>query len=202
MNNHTIENAGAEVKRRWRVLATAAIATLVTVLAVATTGPATLRGSAAPAANAIHSVPMQLTPAELTAWQTQTASPAGRAAVVRLMREAFAGVATVGTGPRDLPGATINTGHIQTAAYAAGIRPAVATGITGDHFWIIVSYADVVNGAIWGAVRACQTRLPGWLCTSAGNLLASWAQGWGAASNHGLWAEIYWAPPHVNAGRW
>ncbi|MEV7042699.1 hypothetical protein [Amycolatopsis sp. NPDC051061] len=78
----------------------------------------------------------------------------------------------------------------------------MATGITGDRFWITASYADMANGAIWGAVRACQTRLPGWLCTSAGNLLSSWAQGWGSASNHGLWAEIYWAPPHVNAGRW
>ena len=59
-----------------------------------------------------------------------------------------------------------------------------------------------MNGAIWGAVRACQTRLPGWLCTSAGNLLASWAQGWGGAANHGVWAAIYWAPPHVDGGRW
>src|SRR5690349_8619908 len=77
---------------------------------------------------------------------------------------------------------------VRNAAYTPGLRPEVAWGITSDHFWITVSYADIVSGAIWAAVQACQTRLPGWLCTSAGNLLVSWAQGWGSASNHGVWA--------------
>lgn len=44
----------------------------------------------------------------------------------------------------------------------------LATGITNDHFRIIASCADVVNGAIAAGVAARATRLPGWLCSAAG----------------------------------
>ncbi len=138
----------------------------------------------------IHAAAPQLTATELADWQRLTATPAGRAYVVSTMRSALAGTATVGTDPT----AGIHTG--------SGAHTDLATGIAGDHFWIIVSYADVVSGAIWVGVRACATRLPGWLCTTAGNLLSSWAAGWGSASNHGVWAAIYWLPPHVDGGRW
>jgi hypothetical protein len=141
---------------------------------------------------------LKVSAAELTAWQAQTATPAGRAHVVERMQAAFAGIATVGTDPQYFTQVTRSGGGtLPTTAV-----PNLATGITGDHFWIIVSYADVANGLIAVAVRACQTRLPGWLCTAAGNLLSSWAQGGGSASNHGVWAAIYWLPPHIDGGSW
>lgn len=136
--------------------------------------------------------------AELAAWQAQTATPAGRAQVVERMQAAFAGIATVGTDPQYFTQATRSGG----GTLPTNAVPNLATGITGDHFWIIMSYADIANGLITVAVRACQTRLPAWLCTAAGNLLSSWAQGGGSASNHGVWAAIYWLPPHIDGGRW
>jgi hypothetical protein len=132
----------------------------------------------------IHPAAPHLSATELAQWQRLTATPAGRAYVVSTLQSAFARTASVGP---DLAGR---------------IHPDLATGITGDHFWIIVSYADVVSGALWAGVAACATRLPGWLCSTAGNLLSSWASGWGSASNHGVWAAIYWLPPHVDGGRW
>jgi len=138
----------------------------------------------------IHPAAPHLSPTDLAQWQRLTATAAGRAYVVSTLRSAFAGTAVV--GPDSAAG--IHTD--------SGVHPDLATGITGDHFWIIVSYADVVSGAIWVGVAACATRLPGWLCTTAGNLLSSWASGWGSASNHGVWAAIYWLPPHVDGGRW
>ena len=138
----------------------------------------------------IHPAAPHLSATELAQWQRLTATPAGRAYVVYTLRSAFADTATVGSDP------------VAGAHLDSGVHPDLATGITGDHFWIIVSYADVVNGALWAGVRACATRLPGWLCSTAGNLLSSWASGWGSASDHGVWAAIYWLPPHVDGGRW
>jgi hypothetical protein len=127
----------------------------------------------------------QLNAQEQAEWRRLTARPEGRAQVVAEMQAAFQGLATVGAAQ---PSGSAHTD--------------LATGITGDHFWITASYADVVNGAIAVGVRACQTRLPGWLCSTAGTLLTNWASGWGSAANHGVWAAIYWAPPHVEGGRW
>jgi len=74
----------------------------------------------------------------------------------------------------------------------------------GDHFWVIASYLDVVDGAINVGEFACEVRLPqfGWLCSLAAQGLKTWARGWGSASNHGVWAAIYWWPPHWSGGRW
>ena len=134
---HKTERAIAGGLRRWSLLITAALAALATLVAVAVTTPAALQGSAAPAAGTIAPVQVRLTAAEQAAWQAQTATATGRTEVVSMMRDAFAGVATVGTGPR--PPLDVATEHVRTVSYGAGVRPAVATGITGDHFWIIVS---------------------------------------------------------------
>ncbi|MFL6125412.1 hypothetical protein [Actinophytocola sp.] len=150
----------------------------------------------------IQPVQLHLSNSERAQWQSKIATAAGRAQVVSDMQAAFAGVATVGTGQRPSTATRESAGEVRNVAYTASVRHDVAWGITADHFWIIVSYADVVSGAIWAAVRACQTRLPGWLCTNAGNLLVSWAQGWGSASDHGVWAAVYWWPPHITGGRW
>lgn len=39
------------------------------------------------------------------------------------------------------------------ASSTVGLRPAAATGITSDHFCIIVSYSDVASSAIGDPVR-------------------------------------------------
>jgi hypothetical protein len=135
---------------------------------------------------AIRPVSLHLSPAEQEQWLRLTATPADRARIVAEVQEAFAGVAKVGL----------------SAPSTGAVQPNLATGVTGDHFWITASYADIVDGAIWAGVRACQTRVPAWLCTQAGNLLVSWAAGWGAANDHGVWAAIYWWPPHITGGRW
>lgn len=141
-------------------------------------------------ANLIRPVALSLSPEQLEQWQRLTGTVAGREQVVADLQEAFAGVATIGTTQTVVP------------ATGGGMRPDLATGITGDHFWIIASYADIVDGAVWVGVQACETKLPSWLCTTAGNLLTSWASGWGSGNDHGVWAAIYWLPPHVTGGRW
>jgi hypothetical protein len=151
------------------------------------TAQASARPTAVPATRAITPVSPRLSAAELTQWKQLVATAEGREQVVSQLQTAFAGVAQV---------------QASAPSTAAAVRPDLATGITGDHFWIIASYADIADGAIWAGVRACQTRLPAWLCTEAGNLLTSWASGWGAANNHGVWAAIYWWPPHITGGRW
>ena len=140
--------------------------------------------------------PITLTSSELAQWQAMTATPFERAKVVADLQQSFAGVANVGAG---------NEPTMASASSATGTTDArlvMAYGITSDHFWITASYSDMARGAIWGAVAACSTRLPGWLCSAAGSLLSSWASGWGSASNHGVWAAIYWNPAHVSGGRW
>ncbi|KOV84619.1 hypothetical protein [Nocardia sp. NRRL S-836] len=132
---------------------------------------------------------IQLTAQEQAQWERLVSTEEGRQRVVTELQEAFAGVAGVGVAAPE-------------PAKDGEIRTELATGITGDHFWIIASYADIVNGAVWAGVRACQLRLPGWLCTAAGNLLVEWAKGWGSANDHGVWAEVYWLPPRIAAGRW
>jgi hypothetical protein len=162
-------------------------------------GAAALMASATPLANAATAAPppvevstpvtIELTASEQAEWQRIVSTEEGRGRVVAELQSAFSGVAGVGVTATP----PIKSGEMRTD---------LATGITGDHFWIIASYADIVNGAVWAGVRACQLRLPGWLCTAAGNLLVSWAQGWGAAPDHGVWAEVYWLPPRIAAGRY
>jgi hypothetical protein len=84
------------------------------------------------------------------------------------------------------------------------VTPDFSVGRTGDHVWIIMSYADIASGDIWAAAAACAAYAPDLidLCELAGDRLSELAQGWGWASNHGLWAAVYWWPPHYTYGRW
>lgn len=163
------------------VLGAAAIVTAAAPLASA--APIPLRAEERPA------MTVQLTAAEQAEWQRIVSTEEGRQRVVADLRTSFEGVTGVGAAALAPP----KPGEMRTD---------LATGITGDHFWIVASYADIVNGAVWAGVRACQARLPGWLCTAAGNLLVEWAKGWGNATNHGVYVEIYWWPPRIVAGRW
>ncbi|MBM7773976.1 hypothetical protein JOD54_004180 [Actinokineospora baliensis] len=129
----------------------------------------------------------RLSQAERRQWAEMVATPEGRGSVLKALQESFGGAVTIGV-PASTPGGGVSTN--------------LATGITGDHFWIIASYADVVNGAVAGGVAACSLRVPRPLCVLAGDLISRWAAGWGNTSNHGIWAEVYWWPPNVKVGRW
>jgi hypothetical protein len=137
---------------------------------------------------------IDVTPEELAAWEVSIATPAQQAQIVADMQESFAGIATVKLGTEP---------HLTRPSSVGALELILAFGANATHFWITASYADMARGAIWVAVRACIGRgIPAWLCNAAGNQLSRWAQGWGSAANHGLWAAIYWAPPHFNGGRW
>ena len=140
------------------------------------------------------------TAAELVQWHQDTATPYQRADMVARMRAAFEGVAQVGVG--SMPPAS-GPAVARPTSGSPGAQLVLAYGISGDHFWITASYADMARGAIWGAVQACQRYgVPGWVCNQAGSMLSSWASGWGTANNHGVWAAVYWWPAYVTGGRW
>jgi len=139
---------------------------------------------------------IHLTAAEEAVWRRETATAAGRERVLSALQSAFGSSAVVAARPgvsRQVPsrGATL-------------VSPDLSYGVTSDHFWVIASYLDVVDGAINVGEFACEVRLPqfGWLCSLAAQGLKAWARGWGSASNHGVWAAIYWWPPHWSGGRW
>ena len=122
-----------------------------------------------------------LSDAQLEQWRAETATPFERAAVVDKLEAAFSGVAQVGSGalPRTAIPAMASRNSVRNA------HEDLALGITGNHFWIIASYADVVRGAIATAIVVCASYgIPGWLCSTAGYLLATWSADWGYASNH------------------
>ncbi|GAA2136425.1 hypothetical protein GCM10009760_15950 [Kitasatospora kazusensis] len=163
-------------------------------------------GAAAVAAPQADGGSLRLTAAELAQWQQATATPEQRQQLVAGLQAAFAGVATVGSGPVPGAGGSQGAGVVSASYTGTGqggqVEQALSTGVTGTHFWVIASYADIVHGAIGVAVKACYRWAPGWLCNGVGSLLTGWANGWGAASNHGVWGAVYWAPPHLDGGRW
>jgi hypothetical protein len=183
-----------------RTLTGLASAALACAAVLGTTGPvqaATANPHHYSTVNPHHySGRIHLTAAEAAAWRRDTATAAGRERILSALQSAFGPSAVVGAGPavsRQVPtrGATL-------------VSPDLSYGITGDHFWVIASYLDIVDGAIDVGVAACRSRLPevAWVCNVAGSALKSWARGWGSASNHGVWAAIYWWPPHWTGGRW
>jgi hypothetical protein len=58
--------------------------------------------------------------------------------------------------------------------------------------------------AIYSGVLACGYYQPELFdfCEEIGDIMADWAHGWDRAANHGVWAAIYWLPPHWSGGRW
>ena len=120
--------------------------------------------------------------------------PAGRARLVAELRKSFAGIARISTAAS--PEAATHRHR--------GMAPDLSFGRTGNHIWIIASYADIADGAIWSGVVACGAYQPELFdfCEEIGDIMAEWAQGWGRAANHGVWSAIYWLPPHWSGGRW
>ena len=143
--------------------------------------------------------PIKMTTAQLREWRVLTNTPRKRAQVIQAFAESFAGVAEVTTvDPASSAPTASTSSFVVTAGYHA--QPSLAYGYNG-HFWVTASYADMAAGVIWAAVRYCSTRLPAWLCNYTGNVLTSWARGWGSASNHGVWAAAYWSGTFTG-GRW
>jgi hypothetical protein len=192
--------------RRRRLAVGVSVVVAVAIAAGGATVTKTSGSETSHPTGAIH-----LTSAELQQWHTQTATPFQREEIVEKVRAAFAGVAQVGVGPR--PADTGASGSVGTPGAAAApasssgtsiAREVLSYGVSGSDFWVVASYGDMARGAIWGADYACKYYygVPSWLCDTAANILSSWSQGWGSASNHGVWAAVYWWPPHVAGGRW
>jgi hypothetical protein len=150
--------------------------------------------SQTPARAQVAPVAITHTTAKELAWlRTEMANPKERTVILTDLQTAFKGVGKVGVGA--VPGATSG---------AHGVTSDIAAGHDSTHFWITASYADIADGAIWGAVVACEVYLEpiAGVCEIAGETLVDWSQGWGRAANHGVWAAIYWLPPHFTGGRW
>lgn len=133
---------------------------------------------------------------ELAQMRAATDTPAERQQVNEVLAAAFADVAEVKiAGPQNEAN--------DEASGGGSVQQVLAYGAAGTHVWMTASYADMAAGAIWAAVRFCQRRYPplSGVCGYVGNLLTSWARGWGAASNHGVWGAVYyWG--QVTGGRW
>ena len=141
----------------------------------------------------ITAVPVTRPAATELAWlRTEMAKPAERAKILADLQTAFKGVGKVGIGP--LPGTTAKQ----------DVTPDISYGHDSTHFWVTASYADIADGAIYVAIGACAFYLEpiADVCEIAGETLVDWSRGWGRANNHGVWAAVYWLPPHFTGGRW
>jgi len=165
------------------------------VLSSAAQAQAAAHGAHAAGAHRVSGA-IHMTAAQAAAWRHDTATRAGRERIVSAFRTAFGDVAEASPGQR-----TYQAGRMTANG---PVRPALSYGITFDHFWIIASYSDAARGLIDVGVAACKRAVPeiGFVCSAAGNWLKSLAAGWGAVSNHGVWAALYWLPPHFTGGRW
>jgi hypothetical protein len=79
----------------------------------------------------------------------------------------------------------------------------LAYGYDRDHVWMTASYADIARGLLSAAVVACKRYLPAipWVCDWAGGVLKSWARGYPALANHGVWGALY-TTGRFTGGRW
>lgn len=152
---------------------------------------------------------IRLTASEKTELERRTSTPEGRAEILRQLKEAFSGVAEVGVteaqpAPTNTAPASMRAVTSVYTSSSATVVPAYAQGITGNHFWVVVSYADAIRGgAVATAVQACARSW--WLvaiCGAVGTVLNGFVQGWPAVNNHGAWVELYWSPVSIRGGRW
>ena len=142
-------------------------------------------------------VPVTFTAAQTAELKSLTDTPEKLQSVVATLNDSFGKTLTAST--KESTTSTTNTSSKVEAVSFSSADPAIAYGYNG-HFWVTASYADMASGAIWAGVRYCSARLPGWLCSYLGNVLTSWANGWGWATNHGVWGAVYWNG--IDGGRW
>jgi hypothetical protein len=69
------------------------------------------------------------------------------------------------------------------------------------HFWLIATYADIINAGVAGATAACVGYLGPWICAALGGLAYAFVRGAAAVNNHGIWITAY-VFGGMYAGRW
>lgn len=181
----------------------------VGALAVGAAAPA---GAAAPRPTRLTVVPAarpvtvgpHLTEAQQRQWRAMTDTATERARVAKVMLDSFtrAGVTVSVAVPDGISAGTSGVTVPMAGRTARFAEPEWTAGVSWDHVWVVLSYQDIARGAIASATGFCATKLPWWICSSMGATLYAFANGWGYAANHGLWAAIYWWPPHYTVGRW
>jgi hypothetical protein len=184
-----------------RFFALAAILVAAAVLAASTLqahGSATREASAATSRlTATQTLYPALSQSELAQWNTETSTPQGRATIVAGFRKVLGDHAKFGFGP--LPAAHVG-GTIQLAAFD---RSSMQYGVSGNHFWFILTDNEVQDGLGWSLKAACFWALPLAGALICGTIItAVKGASYGTATNHGVWGAVYWAPPHIVIGRW
>jgi hypothetical protein len=149
-----------------------------------------------------------LGPAASAALQEAFATPAGRAALLKL----FKTLGGAKTGVVQSPVAQSDV--VQTLAY---IKPAwncpggASCGVSssgGWHFWFIASYADIYNVAAFPFWLACTGALSPIITPLAATIACGAVTGiiWALVNNapwttrHGVWMAVYWN--HISDGFW
>ena len=126
--------------------------------------------------------------------------------------------------------ARTGTGHLALTRVAL-TSYAFTKGRTGDEFWVIASYADMLDGvftkAIDTAEAVCVTTTTAYIgativgsdgldaaaalalialmkydCVRIGTDLEKEADGWGWSNSHGVWAALYIWKPRLVISRW
>ena len=184
---------------RFSALAAILVATaLLAASTLQTHGSAAREASAATShLTASQTLSPGLSPSELAQWNAETSTPQGRATIIAGFREVLGGRAKFGFGP--LPAAQAGD-TIQLTAYD---RSSMQYGVSGNHFWFILTDYEVQEGLGWGLKAACVWALPLAGALICGTIItAVEGASYGTATNHGVWGAVYWAPPHIVIGRW
>ncbi len=175
------------------------IASVIAALTIRLSGGLTTHHTAAPATapvtTPVTTTQPQLSAAQLASWNAQVATPEGRTAIVDGFRKVFGDQAQIGFG--DPPVGAMTTG-VQQATFHD-----MQAGISGNHFWFILTDYEVRQGFGWGLKASCFAALSlagALICGSVITAIEGYS--YGSANNHGVWGAVYWAPPHISAGRW
>ena len=143
------------------------------------------------------------TPAQTAELQRLTDTPAKAKAFEANLQKGMAafGLKMTNKAPTSVSGQS--SLNVQAANYTgdATTEDVFSQGWDRDHWWLIMSYADIAYGGTAVATGACSAYLPWFVCVPIGGIIASWVRGWGSANNHGIWMGIY-RSGWVTGGRW
>lgn len=200
-STRTIETLWQRTRTRHRTLILAAILAAVVALAASTLQihGSTTHGAGATSTDLTTTSTLHptLSQSELAQWNAETSTPQGRTAIIAGFRKVLGDQAKFGFGP--LP-ATYASNTIQLTAFE---RDSMQYGVSGNHFWFILTDNDVQQGLGWGLKAACFWALPLAGALICGTIItAVEGASYGNATNHGVWGAVYWAPPHIVIGRW
>lgn len=179
-----------------------AIAAIVT----SSISPAVASTPKAPSPVVVQPAPQlnQLPKSEVSTWDKFVATKAHREKVVAVFQQAFGSFAEVGTGP--LPSVVIG----------GRLTPNFTYGAQWSHFWIVMSFADFARGDLYIGTIACETALTlalaesgpaapaiaGVVCGAMAGFLGKLGNGHPILENHGIYANVWFFPPHVTGGVW